>query len=97
MRRQGERYFADGLRDITSNQRLAILVVCPVERQARLADTVVETHDRSVGKTWCEAKMLCDVGIDDARASLQQTLRSLKDLGAALLEAKDHGTSLDTA
>lgn len=97
LRRQGERFFADGLRDITSDRRLAILAVCAVEWQAKLADAVIETHDRIVGKTWREAKKLCDVGIDDARASLQQTLRSFKDLGAALLEARGDGTSLDTA
>ena len=97
LRRQGERYFADGLRDITSDRRLAILAVCAVEWQARLADAEVETHDRIVGKTWREAKKLCDVRIDDARSSLQETLRSFKDLGAALLEAKGDGASLDAA
>lgn len=36
LRRQGERYFADGLRDITSDRRLAILSVCVVEWQAAI-------------------------------------------------------------
>lgn len=31
LRRQGERYFADGLREITSNRHLAILAVCAIE------------------------------------------------------------------
>ena len=31
LRRQGERYFTDGLRDITGDRRLAILPVCAVE------------------------------------------------------------------
>ena len=31
LRRQGERYFTDGLRDITGDRRLAILAVCAVE------------------------------------------------------------------
>ncbi|MDM7089835.1 hypothetical protein QUG53_24520, partial [Enterobacter asburiae] len=30
LRRQGERYFTDGLRDITSDRRWAILAVCVV-------------------------------------------------------------------
>jgi TnpA family transposase len=97
LRRQGERYFADGLRDITSGRRLAILAVCAVEWTAAIADTVVETHDRIVGKTWRDAKKLCDVQIADARASLQDTLRGFKDLGAALLEAKGDDASLDQA
>ena len=97
LRRQGERYFADGLRDITSDRRLAILAVCAIEWTAAIADAVIETHDRIVGKTWRDAKKLCDTRIADARSSLQETLRSFKDLGAALLEAKGDGASLDNA
>lgn len=97
LRRQGERYFADGLRDITSDRRLAILAVCAVEWKAAIADAVIETHDRIVGKTWRDAKMLSDARIADARSSLRETLRSFKDLGAALLEAKADGASLEAA
>ena len=60
LRRQGERYFTDGLRDITSDRRLAILAVCVVEWAAAVADTVVETHDRIVGAIWRDAKKICD-------------------------------------
>lgn len=97
LRRQGERYFADGLRDITSDRRLAILAVCATEWAAAIADAVIETHDRIVGKNWRDAKKLCDARIADARSSLQETLRSFKGLGAALLEAKGDGASLDAA
>ena len=97
LRRQGERYFADGLRDITSDRRLAILAVCAIEWTAAIADAVIETHDRIVGKIWRDAKKLCDAQIADARSSLQETLRSFKDLGSALLEAKGDGASLDHA
>jgi hypothetical protein len=38
LHRQGERYFTDGLRDITSDRRLAILAVCVVEWAAAVAD-----------------------------------------------------------
>ncbi len=97
LRRQGERYFADGLRDITNDRRLAILAVCAIEWAAAITDAVIETHDRVVGKTWRDAKKLCDVRIADARSSLKETLRSFKDLGAALLEAKGDGASLEDA
>lgn len=60
LRRQGERYFTDGLLDVSTDRRLAILAVCVVEWRAAIADTLVETHDRIVGKTWREAKRLCD-------------------------------------
>ena len=46
LRRQGERYFADGLRELPDSRRLAILAVCAVEWELFLADAVVETHDR---------------------------------------------------
>jgi len=97
LRRQGERYFADGLRDISSDRRLAILAVCAVEWCAAISDAVVETHDRIVGKTWQGAKKLCDAKIADAKAAVQDTLRAFKSLGSALLEAKSDGSSLDQA
>lgn len=97
LRRQGERYFADGLRDISSDRRLAILAVCTVEWHAALADAVVETHDRIVGKTWRDAKKICDARITDERSALHDTLQSFRALGAALLEAKGDGASLDAA
>ncbi len=60
LRRQGERYFIDGLRDISSDRRLAILAVCAVEWRAAIANAVVENHDRIVGKIWRDAKRSCD-------------------------------------
>lgn len=68
LRRQGERYFAGDLRDISGDRRLAILAVCVLEWRSAIADTVVETHDRIVGKTWREAKRLCNAQADDAKA-----------------------------
>lgn len=97
LRRQGERYFTDGLRDISSDRRLAILAVCAVEWHAAIADTVVETHDRIVGKTWRDAKRLCDHRIADAKAALADTLRGFSGLGAALLEAHGDHAPLDNA
>ncbi len=94
LRRQGERYFADGLRDISGERRVAILAVCVVEWTAAIADAVVETHDRIVGKTWREAKKLCDARIDNVKKTVQQTLLSFTNLGAALLEAKEDGVPL---
>lgn len=96
LRRQGERYFTDGLVDISSDRRLAILAVCAIEWRAAIADTIVDTHDRIVGKTWRNAKSLCDQQIQDARSPLQDTLRSFKELGLALLEAKASDQPLET-
>lgn len=97
LKRQGERYFADGLRDLSDNRRLAILAVCAVEWQAGLADAIVETHDRIVGKTWREAKRLCDARVDDAKVAVRQTLQSFAELGGALLEAQGDKAELEPA
>ena len=75
LRRQGERYFTDGLRDISSNRRLAIIAVCVVEWAAAIADAIVESHDRVVGKTWRDAKKLCDTRYTDSKTALKTTLR----------------------
>src|SRR5690606_23360464 len=97
LRRQGERYFTDGLRDITSDRRWAILAVCVVEWKAAIADTVVETHDRIVGKTWREAKRLHDETIAGSKAALTDTIRAFTALGASLLEARNDGVPLEIA
>ena len=64
--------------------------------RAAIADAVVETHDRIVGKTWRDAKRLCDSRVDDAKVAVQQTLRSFTELGTALLAAHSDGASLET-
>lgn len=97
LRRQGERYFAGDLRDISGERRLAILAVCAVEWRSAIADAVVETHDRIVGKTWREAKSRCDASTEDAKAALKDTLQSFGALGSALLEAHEDGASLEEA
>jgi len=59
LRRQGEQYFTDGLRDITSDRRLAILAICVVEWAAAISDTVVKTRGRIVGAIWRDEKRIC--------------------------------------
>ncbi|WP_208354634.1 Tn3 family transposase [Pseudaestuariivita rosea] len=97
LRRQGERYFADGLRDLPDDRRLAILAVCALEWRAAVSDAIVETHDRIVGKTWREGQRLCAARVENAKSAVQQTVRSFRDLGAALLEAKEDGVSSEKA
>ena len=97
LRRQGERYFTDGLRDISGDRRLAILAVCAVEWRGAIADAVVETHDRIVGQTFRSAQRRSDARIQDSRTVLRDTLASFRTLGAALLEAKGDGAPLEEA
>ena len=97
LRRQGERYFTDGLRDISGDRRLAILAVCAVEWRGAIADAMVETHDRIVGQTFRSAKQRCDERIQDTRAVLHDTLDAFRTLGTALLEAIGDGEPLEEA
>ena len=76
LRRQGERYCTDGLRDISGDRRLAICAVCAVEWRGAIADAVVETHDRIVGQTFRSAQRRNDARIQDARIVLRGTLAS---------------------
>ena len=87
-RRQGERYFTDGLQNITSDRRLAILAVCVVEWTAAVADTIVETHDRIVGDIWRDAKKICDTRVAEAQTEVEATLAGFETLGTTLLMAK---------
>ena len=97
LRRQGERYFAGDLRDISGDRRLAILAVCVLEWRSALADAIVETHDRIAGKTWREAKSRCDARASDAKLALKETLQAFSTLGSALLEAHEDRASLEEA
>ena len=97
LRRQGERYFTDGLLDISSDRRLAILAVCVVEWRTAIADNVVETHDRIVGRILREAKRRADLLAEEAHADIQDTLGSFQGLADALMEAKSDGSSLEDA
>ena len=88
LRRHGERYFVNELRDLEKDRRYAIVTVCIVEWQATIADALIETHERIVNKTWGEAKRHAKACIDDAKSQLQNTLLGFKDLGASMLDAK---------
>ena len=95
LRRQGERYYADGMRDLPEDRRIAILAVCVLEWRASLADVVVETHDRIVGRLYRASERLCSARIADEKAAVRDTLKSFADIGGALLGAQDDGAALE--
>ncbi|MHA6645346.1 Tn3 family transposase [Mesorhizobium sp. A623] len=95
LRRHGERYYADGMRDLPVERRLAILAVCASEWQSKLADTIIETHDRIVGKLYRSAERLCEAKIADEKIAVRQTLKSFAELGGTLIGAQDDGEALD--
>ena len=96
LRRQGERYFADGLRELPDDRRLAILAGCAVEWEVFLTDAVVETHDRIVGRTYREAARACEAQLGDETAAVREALRAFAELGRSLIGARDTGVALAT-
>lgn len=95
LRRQGERYFADGMRDLPEHRRLAILAVCCLEWQAAISDSIVETHDRIVGKLYRVSERTRDNQVTEQRGLIQGTVQAFADIGASLVTAKDKGESLE--
>ena len=75
--------------------RLAILAVCSVEWELFLADAVVETHDRIVGRTYREAARTCEGQLGDETAAVREALRAFAELGTALIGARDTGEALN--
>ena len=95
LRRHGERYFASDLRELAEDKRYAIMAVCVIKWHAAISDAVIETHDRIVGRTWREAKRMAEARIEDAQASIKDTLLSFKNMGTSLLEAHNDNQSLE--
>ena len=60
-----------------------------------LADAVVETHDRLVGRTYREAARACEAQLGNETAAVREALRAFAELGRALLGARDAGETLD--
>ena len=70
-------------------------MVCAVEWETFVADAVVETHDRIVGRTYREAARTCESQLGDETAAVREALRAFAELGRALLGARDTGEALD--
>lgn len=49
---EGERLYADALRELPAERRLSILAACVIEWRAALADAVIETHERILGRLY---------------------------------------------
>ena len=60
-----------------------------------LADAVVETHDRIVGRTYREAARTCEAQLGDETAAVRGALRAFAELGRAPISAQDTGEALD--
>lgn len=97
LRRQSERYYADGLRELPEARRLAILAACAVEWRAMIADAVIETHDRIVGKLYRSAERKRDEQLQDRRKAIGETLKSFSKVGTAIVSAREDDVDLADA
>jgi hypothetical protein len=94
LRRQGERYYAM-VRGTCPKRRLVILAVCALEWRASLADAVVETHDRIVGRLYRASERLCSTRIADEKAAVRGHTEILCRNRRCIAGAQDDGTALD--
>ncbi len=74
LRQLGKSYFSHNLKEVSTQRRLAILTVYVIEWQLKIADVIVETHDRIVGRTWRKAQNSCTLRSD---VSLEQSSLSI--------------------
>jgi hypothetical protein len=95
--REGGRFTAQHLRALSPLRRPATLAATVLDTAARLADDGVGTFDRAVGRMFRRAE-IGEQGalLRDARA-VNDKVRLLARLGAALIEARDGKGDLDAA
>src|SRR3546814_6412893 len=81
LRWQGERYYADGMRDLPEHRRLAILAVCTLEWRPSLADVIVSTHDCIVGRLYRASERLCNTMFAADKLAVRASLISFSYIG----------------
>jgi Domain of unknown function (DUF4158) len=92
--REGARFTAQHLRALSPLRRRATLVATVLDTITRLTDDTVALFDRAVGRMFRRAEIRAqDALIRDARA-INDKVRLLAKLGAALIEAKESGADL---
>ena len=95
--REGGRYTAQHLRALSPLRRRATLVATVLDTATRLTDDGVALFDRAVGRMFRRAEAQEERAVlRDARA-VNDKVRLLVKLGAALIEAKRDGGDLDRA
>ena len=95
--REGGRFTAQHLRALSPLRRRATLVATVLDTIARLTDDGVGVFDRAVGRMFRRAEIgEQDTLLRNARA-VNDKVRLLAKLGAALIEARDAGADLEGA
>jgi TnpA family transposase len=95
--REGARFTAQHLRALSPLRRRATLIATVLDTITRLTDETVALFDRAVGRMFRRAEVReQDALMRDARA-INDKVRLLAKLGAALIEARESGTDLQAA
>ncbi len=95
--REGVRFTAQHLRALSPLRRRATLVATVLDTITRLTDDTVALFDRAVGRMFRRAEIRAQNAlIRDARA-INDKVRLLAKLGAALIEARENGADLQEA
>jgi TnpA family transposase len=95
--REGARFTAQHLRALSPLRRRATMVATVLDTITRLTDDTVALFDRAVGRMFRRAEVReQDAMIRDARA-INDKVRLLARLGAALIEAREGGADLQEA
>ena len=95
--REGGRLTAQHLRALSPARRRAVLVATVLDTVVRLTDDGVALFDRAVGRMFRRAEAREEEGVlRDARA-INDKVRLLAKLGAALITARDSKGDLDAA
>jgi hypothetical protein len=67
LRRQGERFFADGMRDHPLHKRIATIATYLLEWQRNIADAILKSRDKIVGNLFRPSERTKDQQIFDQR------------------------------
>jgi TnpA family transposase len=95
--REGARFTAQHLRALSPLRRRATLVATVLDTITRLTDDTVALFERAVGRMFRRAEIReRDALIRDARA-INDKVRLLAKLGAALIDARERGADLQEA
>ena len=95
--REGGQMQATDLAKFEPNRRYATLVAIVVESKATIIDEIIELHNRIIGRIFNQARNKHRQAFHDSGKSINEMLYLFRNMGRALLEAKDNQLDLSEA
>jgi hypothetical protein len=90
--REGEKMTVQHLMDFENNRRHATLVALVLETTATITDEIIDLHDRIMGRLLNTAKKKHRNQFQESGKSINSKVRLYRQVGQALLDAKENGT-----